>query len=182
LMPNAKTVELVAELCKSFSLPNIVVDPILRSTTGFQFADEETVAAYRDKLFPLAEVITPNLEEAAVFSGMEVQDVVSMKSAAEKLAQLGPRNVVITGGHLQSRASDVLYDGIKSSVFDAPKVVVANHRGLGCTFSSILALHLARKVKIGSAIDPAKKYLARALVHPFKIGKGRGPVNHNVAI
>lgn len=182
LMPNAKTIELIAELIKTFNLPNIVVDPVLASTTGYQFADEKMIQAYREKLFPLAEVVTPNLYEASVFARQKVSDVTSMKEAAEIIFQLGPKNVIITGGHLENRAMDVLFDGVRTSVFDAPKIMSSNTRGLGCTFSSILALHLAKKVKIQQAIDPIKKYLARAIAHPFKIGHGRGPLNHNVAI
>jgi hydroxymethylpyrimidine/phosphomethylpyrimidine kinase len=182
LLPNAKTIELVAELIKSFKLSNIVIDPVLTSTSGYQFADEKMISAYIEKLFPLADAITPNLDEASVFTRQKVSDINSMKEAAEVLFRMGPKNVVITGGHLENRAMDVLFDGTRPTVFDAPKIMNAHVRGLGCTFSSILALHLAKKVKLQQAIDPAKKYIARAMVHPFKIGHGRGPLNHNVAI
>jgi hydroxymethylpyrimidine/phosphomethylpyrimidine kinase len=182
LMPNAKTIELIAELLRTFKLTNIVVDPIFKSSTGYQFADEKMIQSYKDKLFPLAEVVTPNLNEASLLAGMEVHDVATMKEASNKILQLGPKNIVITGGHLDNRASDVHYDGVRYTVFDAPKLATNHSRGLGCTFSTILALHLAKKTKISAAIDPAKKYLARAMVHPFKIGTGNGPLNHNVAI
>jgi hydroxymethylpyrimidine/phosphomethylpyrimidine kinase len=182
MMADAKTIELVAELCRTFRFTNIVVDPVLRSSTGYQFADEKMIVAYKEKLFPLAEVVTPNLQEASVLAGMDVHDIGTMKQAAEKIYAHCPRNVVITGGHLEARAMDVLYDGLKHTVFDAPKVLSTNTRGTGCTFSTILALHLARKMKVHSAIDPAKKYIARAMMHPFKIGKGNGPLNHNVSI
>ncbi len=183
LMPNAKTIELIAELIRTFKLTNIVVDPIFRSSTGYEFADEKMIQAYKDKLFPLAEVITPNLYEAKILSGIDVHDITTMKEASQKIQQqFGPKNVVITGGHLESRASDVIFDGIRHSVFDAPKLGTNNTRGLGCTFSTIIAVHLAKKMKAVVAIDPAKKYLARAMVHPFKIGTGNGPINHNVAI
>ncbi len=161
---------------------NCTIDPILRSSTGYQFADDKMIAAYREKLFPIAEVITPNMEEAGIFADMKVHDVASMKEAAEKLQKQGPRHVIVTGGHLQARAVDVLYDGIKHNAYDAPKLGSSNTRGSGCTFSSIIALHLAKKVKPHAAIDPAKKYIARAMVHPFKIGHGHGPLNHNVTI
>jgi hydroxymethylpyrimidine/phosphomethylpyrimidine kinase len=182
LLPNAKTLELVIELLRAFKLTNIVVDPVLRSSTGYQFADDKMIAAYREKMFPLADVITPNMEEAAVFAEMKVHDVATMKEAAEKLQKLGASNVIVTGGHLEARAVDVLFDGIKHNAYDAPKLGSSNTRGSGCTFSSIIALHLAKKVKPHAAIDPAKKYIARAMVHPFKIGHGTGPLNHNVTI
>ncbi|HSE43127.1 MAG TPA: bifunctional hydroxymethylpyrimidine kinase/phosphomethylpyrimidine kinase [Acidobacteriota bacterium] len=182
LMPNAKTIELIAELLKTFKLSNIVVDPIFRSSTGYEFADEKMIQAYKEKLFPMVDVITPNLYEAAVLSGMDVKDITTMKEASQKIHQLGPKNVIITGGHLETRAADVIYDGVRHSVYDAPKIGSNNTRGLGCTFSTIVAVHLAKKLKPIAAIDPAKKYLARAMVHPFKIGTGNGPINHNVAI
>jgi hydroxymethylpyrimidine/phosphomethylpyrimidine kinase len=183
LMPNARTVELVAELLRTFRLTNIVVDPVVSASTGYQFADEKTIQAYRDKLFPLAEVVTPNLNEAALFAGKEtIKDITAMKEAAEAIHKCGPGNVIVTGGHLEQRAADVLFDGSRHTIFDAPKIASANNRGLGCTFSSILAIHLARKIKLNQAVDPAKKFIARALVHPFKIGHGNGPLNHNVAV
>jgi hydroxymethylpyrimidine/phosphomethylpyrimidine kinase len=184
VLPNAKTLELVVELLRTFNLTgNVVVDPVFRSSTGYQFADEKTIAAYKDKLFPIAEVITPNMDEASVLSGIAVHDVGSMKDAAERIQkQFGPKNVIITGGHLETRAMDVHFDGIKHNVHDAPKVNSVNTRGVGCTFSTIMAVHLAKKMKIFASIDPAKKYIARSLTHPFKIGKGNGPINHNVTI
>jgi hydroxymethylpyrimidine/phosphomethylpyrimidine kinase len=183
LLPDAKTGELVAELLRTFQLTNIVVDPVFRSSTGYTFADDKLIAVYREKLFPLAEVITPNLDEASTLAGMQVHDPATMKQAAEILYKMGPKQVVITGGHLEMRAMDVHFDGIKPTVHDAPKVASTNTRGAGCTFSSILALQLAKRVKVYAAIDPAKKYIARAMVHPFKIGKGEhGPMNHNVTI
>ncbi len=182
MMPNARTLELVVELCRFFSFTNIVVDPVLSSSTGYQFADDKMIEVYREKLFPIADVITPNLHEASVFTQMEVKDVLGMKVAADVLLKMGPKNVVVKGGHLEGRAMDVLYDGTKQTVFDAPRVAGTHTRGLGCTFSSAIAVHLARKTKLVFAIDPIKKYISRAMVHPFIIGKGNGPINHNVAI
>lgn len=183
LLPNAKTLELVVELLRTFQLTaNIVVDPIFKASNGFPLADEKTIQAYKEKLFPMAEAVTPNLDEASALSGIAVQDVGTMKEAAERIYRLGPRNVVITGGHLKDRAMDIHYDGLKHSVFDAPRVASNHTGGLGDTFATILAVHLARKQKVVTGIDPAKKYIVRALVHPFKIGKGNGPIHHNVAV
>lgn len=183
MFPDSKAADLVVELIHAFQLTNIVVDPVLSSSTGYQFADEKTIAVYKEKLIPLADVVTPNLQEASILTGLEVKDISGMKQAAEKLFQMGAKNVVITGGHLPLRAMDLHYDGSKHTIYDAPKVASTNTRGSGCTFASILAVHLSRKLKLSAAIDAAKKYIARALVHPFKIGKGEhGPLNHNVAI
>jgi hydroxymethylpyrimidine/phosphomethylpyrimidine kinase len=178
LLTESTILELLVSLCRKFRLPNVVVDPVLRSTTGFDFANPAVIAGYKEKLFAIADIITPNIEEASAFTGMEVKDLISMKEAAVRLRNYGPKNVVITGGHLQAEAVDVWYDGTRHEIFDAPKIMTSNARGLGCTFSSILAVHLARDLNLSTAIPAAKDYIARAMVHPFKIGKGRGPLNH----
>ena len=182
-LPDAKTMELVAELIRAFHLQNILVKVTWWSPTGYQFADEKMMVASREKLFPVAECVVANMEEAGVLTGMAVKDIGQMKQAAEAIFKMGPKNVVVTGGHMEGRAMDVHYDGIRHTIVDAPKIASVNTRGLGDTFSTILALHMAKKMKIPAAIDVAKKYIARAMVHPFKIGSGQhGPLNHNVAI
>jgi hydroxymethylpyrimidine/phosphomethylpyrimidine kinase len=178
LLPDAATVELVASLCEEFQLTNIVVDPVLRSSTGFSFADEEVIAMYEKRLFPVSDVITPNIDEASVFTGMDIESVEDMKSAAQKLQQFGLKSVVITGGHLEGNPTDVLYDGVRYEVFESRRIA-AQARGLGCTFSSIVAVHLARNQPTSAGIDAAKKYIGRALAGTYKIGKGRGPLNHH---
>jgi len=180
LLTESTILELVVSLCTQSRLTNIVVDPVLRSTTGFDFANPAIVAGYKERLFPIADIITPNIEEASVFSGMEVKDVVSMKEAAIRLHKYGPKNVVITGGHLETDAVDVWYDGARHEIFSAPRVINTNSRGLGCTLSSILAAHLARNLSLSVAIPAAKDYIARAMAHSYKIGKGKGPLNHKV--
>ena len=179
LLADASVLNVVAELLREARLTNIVVDPVLRSTTGFSFGDEKLLRAYKDSLFPLADVITPNLDEASAWTGMEFHDVESMKKATVNLHQMGPKNIVITGGHLQGDASDVFYDGARTQVFAGPKIPNANARGLGCTFASVLAVHLARNQSIPVAIESAKSYIAKAMAHPYQIGKGRGPLDHN---
>ena len=179
LLADASVLSVVAELLREAKLTNIVVDPVLRSTTGFSFGDQKLLQSYRDTLFPLADIITPNLDEASAWTGLELKDVESMKKAASHLHQMGPANVVITGGHLLGEATDVFYDGLRSHAFVAPRISNSNARGLGCTFASILAVHLARNQSIPLAIESAKSYIAKAMVHPYKIGKGRGPLDHN---
>jgi hydroxymethylpyrimidine/phosphomethylpyrimidine kinase len=165
LLPDSDTVRLVADLCRN--LTNIVVDPILSSTTGYRFADEALMEAYKRFLFPIADAITPNLDEATVLSGSG-----SMKEAAAMLHKMGPKNVVITNGDLS--ATDLLYDGNEYREFPAQKIPTENNRGTGCVFSSILAVHLARGQQLPTAIIAAKEYIAHGLTDSYKIGKGRG--------
>ena len=178
LLGDSAILDLVDSLCREHRWTNIVVDPVLRSTSGYDFADSSLARNYTEKLFSCADVITPNIDEASLLSGMEVKDIASMKEAAIRLHEFGAKNVVVTGGHLQRSAVDVLYDGSSYQLFDAPKLTNTNARGLGCTFATILAVHLAQGESISAAITGAKQYIARALVHPFRIGKGRGPLNH----
>jgi hydroxymethylpyrimidine/phosphomethylpyrimidine kinase len=182
ILPNAKTMELVIELIRAFNLQNLVVDPVLQTSTGYQIADEKMIALYKEKLFPLAECVTPNMAEAALFSGIPVSEITHMKQAAEIIQKMGAKNVVVTGGHLEARPMDVLFDGARHTVYDGARISSTHTRGLGDTFSMVIAAHLAKKMKVQAAVDPARKYIARAMVHPFKIGAGNGPLNHNVAI
>ena len=169
LLPDSDTLRLVADLCKK--LTNIVVDPVLSSTTGYRFADEALMEAYTRFLFPIADAITPNLDEATVLSGSG-----SMKEAAAILHKMGPKNVVITNGDLS--ATDLLYDGNEYREFSAQKIPTENNRGTGCTFSSIIAVHLAKGLDLSTAVLVAKEYIAQGLLHSYKIGKGKGLLNH----
>lgn len=176
LMPDSTTIEFVSRLCEEYKLTNIVVDPILRSTTGYSFGDADSIEAYKRFLFPIADVISPNLQEASLLTGNKVLDVRAMKRAAEDLHKTGAKNVIVTGGHLEESAVDILYDGEKIQEFAAPKVQSENGRGTGCIFSSIIAIYLARAQSVATAIEAAKKYISEGLLHSYKIGKGRGPL------
>ena len=177
VLGTAKNIELVAALLQAFKVPYLVVDPVLKSYSGFEFLDAKGIEAYKTKLFPMAYVVTPNLYEASILTGMEVTDLSTMRTAAEKIHAMGPQHVIVKGGHLPNRAMDLLFDGNKFNVFDAPKVQSTNLHGIGDCFSAALAGLLARGLKLDESIDKSKKYLAKAAVHPFKIGKGRGPLN-----
>lgn len=183
LMPYPKAIDLISTLIKGFGLSNIVLDPVIVSSTGFAFLKEDAIKSLRDSLVPLVDVLTPNLHEASVLSGIEITDTNSMKEAAMKLMELGCKNVIIKGGHFEQRAIDCLYDGSKFNFFDAPKLTTNKTRGTGDTFATIIAIHLAKKQDLYTAIDNAKKFIARAMSHQFKIGSGsEGPLNYHVPI
>ena len=181
MLGTARTVSLMASLIESLRLTNVVIDPVLRSTTGTALLEKKGIAVMREQLLPRADVVTPNMEEASLLTGMSVVDLPSMKDAARALHQLGARGVVVTGGHLGNRAIDVLYDGRRTAVFDSTKIVSNNTHGVGCTFSTALACQLARGVDLAEAVEGAKRYVARALSHSSRIGKGAGPLNHLVS-
>ena len=178
LLTESTNFVLLASLLVQARLTNIVVDPVLRSTTGFTFGNETVLRAYREVLFPVADVITPNIDEASALSGIAVTGISSMKDAAQRLHAFGSRNVVITGGHLPGNATDVLFDGTAYELFESPKIEPVQVRGLGCTFSAALAVHLANGKSLPEAIRASKEFIANAMQHPLNIGHGRGALNH----
>jgi hydroxymethylpyrimidine/phosphomethylpyrimidine kinase len=182
MLYSKETVETVAKYMKEKKPRNIILDPVLESTSGTALLQEDGINVLKNTLFPLATVITPNLQEASFFAGMPVNDIPSMKEAAAILQSFGSLNILVKGGHLDKLPVDVLYNGKKFFVFESQRIVTQNGRGLGCTFASAIAACLARGMNMEESVDMAKKYISKALNHPFKIGAGRGPLNHNVAL
>jgi hydroxymethylpyrimidine/phosphomethylpyrimidine kinase len=178
MLGTARAVNIVASLIQTLRLPNVVVDPVLKSTTGTALMERKGIPLLKEKLLPLAAVVTPNMDEASLLSGVRVVDVRSMKEAARALVKAGAKAVVVTGGHLGPRAIDVLYDGQKFSLYDSTKIATTNTHGVGCTFASAIACLIARGTALAEAVDEAKRYVARAMNHPYRIGKGEGPLQH----
>ncbi|UCF80361.1 MAG: bifunctional hydroxymethylpyrimidine kinase/phosphomethylpyrimidine kinase [Acidobacteriota bacterium] len=184
MLATAENVEVVATLIEALSLKNIVLDPVLRASTGVALLEEKGIEPLKKTLFPLVTVITPNVEEASRLAGVDVNETRSMQEAAKILHDFGPKFVIIKGGHLDtSRPLDLLYDGKKHSVYDANRVASRNTHGLGDAFASVVAARLAVGERVEVGIDMAKKYIVKAMNHPFAIGKGEaGPLNHGVPI
>lgn len=178
MLGTARVTNLVVELIKTLKLPGVVLDPVLKSSSGTALLEKKAIPVMKEKLFPLCRVITPNLAEAGALTGGRVNDVEGMKKAAAALGKMGPENVVITGGTLGSRAVDVLYDGRNHSLYDSNKLETTNTHGAGCTFSAAVACGLARGLPVTEAVDGAKVFVARAMNHPYRIGKGEGPLQH----
>ena len=183
MLPTRETIEVTAEMIEQHSLPNVVVDPVIRSTSGYDLIDETAMRFLIERLLPLAKVITPNMAEAERLTGFEVNDLDGMKRAAEriyKLAQPKIRNqaVLVKGGHLPNEATDVLFDGNEFQLFRAEKIATCNTHGTGCTLSSAIAALLANGFEIPEAITKAKQYLEAALRSAPNLGHGAGPLNH----
>ncbi|HKY33661.1 MAG TPA: bifunctional hydroxymethylpyrimidine kinase/phosphomethylpyrimidine kinase [Candidatus Polarisedimenticolia bacterium] len=181
MLGTQRTAELIASLARSLDLRQVVLDPVLRSTSGTPLLEPAGIASVREKLLPCVEVVTPNMEEAQILTGRRVTDLASMKDAARALHDMGARNVVVTGGHLGQRAIDVLFDGRAISVFDSAKIASTSTHGIGCTFSAAIACLLARGAEVVEAVDSAKRYVSRAVAHAGRIGRGAGPLNHLVS-
>lgn len=163
-------IEAVAYIIKKYSLKNIVVDPVLVSSSGKSLVEKNTPTALRKKIFPLCSVITPNIYEASVLTGIDIKTRADMEKAAACLKGYGPENVIVTGGHLEGAALDVLYDG-KFHYLRSRKVEGEYH-GTGCTFSAALTAMLAKGNSVLDSAKEAKKFMNRALKKSFTAGRG----------
>lgn len=182
MLGSAEVVAAVSDFLESGKLVNVVLDPILRSSSGARLLEPKGERLMRERMLPLATVITPNLDEAASLSGVAVTNLEEMKAAALRLHQLGVPNVVVTGGHLD-KATDLLSfthpnGGIESQVFKAERQRSRSTHGTGCAFASALACHLAHGRALPEAVLLAKAYVAAAITHAQPLGRGTGPLDH----
>ena len=162
-------------------LPNVVLDPIIRSSSGAELLDSPGIRLLIDRLIPLADVITPNIDEATAITGMKVKDLEDMKAASAKLHELGAPAVVITGGHLE-KATDLLSfatkRGVEQETFKAERQRSNSTHGTGCAFAAAMACHLALDRGLAEAALLAKTYVTAAITNGHPLGRGIGPVNH----
>jgi hydroxymethylpyrimidine/phosphomethylpyrimidine kinase len=170
----------VADCLKRLSLSSIVVDPVMVSRTGAQLIDDAAIATLRDRLIPLAAIVTPNRYEAQILSGLEVSTLEEMKAAARRIHELGAATVLVKGGGMGGtlRGIDVWFDGSELEVLETETVETPHTHGTGCTLSAAIAANLAKGKNLRSAIRLAKDYLTQALKHSLAIGQGQGPVGH----
>src|SRR5580704_10086328 len=162
-------------------LPNIVLDPVLRSSSGAALLDAAGTRLMIERLIPLSDVVTPNIDEAAVITGLKVTDLEEMRAASAKLHEMGASAVVITGGHLE-KAIDLLSfttpHGIEQEVFKAERQRSNSTHGTGCAFATAMACHLALDRGLAEAALLAKTYVSAAISHGHPLGRGIGPVHH----
>jgi hydroxymethylpyrimidine/phosphomethylpyrimidine kinase len=162
-------------------LPNVVLDPIIRSSSGAELLDGPGLKLLIERLIPLADVVTPNVDEAAVITGIKVKDLEDMKVASAKLHELGAPAVVITGGHLE-KATDLLSfttkRGVEQETFKAERQRSNSTHGTGCAFATAMACHLALDRGLAEAALLAKTYVTAAITNGHPLGRGTGPVNH----
>jgi hydroxymethylpyrimidine/phosphomethylpyrimidine kinase len=185
MLGTAKVARAVAEFLGRRSgktkLPHVVLDPILKSSSGADLLDAPGTKVLIEKLIPLADVITPNVDEAAVLTGLRVTDLEEMRAAAAKLHQMGSVAVVITGGHLD-KAIDLLSfttkHGVEQEIFKAERQRSTSTHGTGCAFATAMACHLALDRGLAEAALLAKTYVTAAIAAGHPLGRGTGPVNH----
>lgn len=185
ILPNAlktgmlyspETVRIVAEKVKEYSLTNLVVDPVTVSSTGISLVQDKTLNTMGDYLFPLSIVITPNIYEAAVFTGMRINNEDDMKEAAKRLKKLGPKAVIVTGGHLEETAIDVLWDGKEFFILKSGRAEGEYH-GTGCAFSAAITACLALGFDIRESALKAKRLIEDAIKSAVSIGSGMKLLN-----
>jgi len=165
----------VARLIRTYRLRNVVLDPLIRASAGGILLEQGAIAALRDVLLPAVSVATPNLEEAALLSGVKVEGPSGMAEAAKRIKAMGPA-VVVTGGHLEGECMDLLYDGNEFCRFSAPRIDTSHTHGSGCVFSTSLAVFLAQEEDMTKATALAHEFTRRAIKHGYPSGRGRGSV------
>ena len=178
MLASAAIVEAVAETAAETGLPLIVVDPVFVSKHGHPLLADDAVDALRRLLLPLATLVTPNLPEAAGLAGFEVRTLDDMKRAGAAILALGPRAVLVKGGHLEGdRATDLFVDGSDEEWIEAERIDTPHTHGTGCTLSAAIAAHLARGISLPVAVHGGKAFVTEAIRHALPLGDGIGPVD-----
>jgi hydroxymethylpyrimidine/phosphomethylpyrimidine kinase len=181
MLGSVKIVRTVADFLAEHKLPNIVLDPILKSSSGAALLDAAGARWLAEKLIPQATVVTPNIDEASALTGLPVTDPEEMRTAARKLHEMGASAVVVTGGHLE-KAIDLLSftstRGIEQELFKSARLRSNSTHGTGCAFATSVACHLALGRGLPEAVLLAKAYVAAAISNAHPLGHGTGPVHH----
>lgn len=189
MLAQPATVEAVANLARNGELANLVVDPVLVSSTGHDLMEAGGARAYREALLPYAMIVTPNLREAAVLCGIDVRDIKDlddMVRVGQLLLSYGPRSVLVKGGHFieisatRNHAPDILVHANNVDIFDAPRVTTRNDHGTGCSLSAAIAAGLGLGRPLHDATRDAKSFVLAALkgAASWELGRGHGPIDH----
>ena len=168
----------IAQRLEMYAAVNIVVDPVMVATSGSALIQGSAVSLMREKLFPLATVITPNIPEAEALSGLSIHTETDMERAAKAIGESCGCAVLCKGGHSVNDANDLLYDHGTFTWFAGKRIQNPNTHGTGCTLSSAIAANLAKGLELKAAIEKAKAYLSGALAAMLDLGKGSGPLDH----
>lgn len=182
MVHTAELVATIANTLKQYPQVPIVFDPVMVATSGHRLIEDSTIATIVETLFPIAAVITPNMDEAALLAGMEIKTLDDMHSAGAKILQLGCKSLLLKGGHLEGKLITSLYfqqDGTVTP-FEFEKFETNNTHGSGCTLSSAIASYIAQGKGLAEAIALGQEYVHQAIYHgkDVLIGKGNGPLNH----
>jgi len=180
MLSSAAIAEAVADRLHAHRQARIVLDPVMIAKSGDPLLRPDARDALVKAVLPLADVVTPNLHEASALAGMPVATEADMVEAARRIHALGPRAVIVKGGHLADSATDVLFNGRDVTRFPAPRIASSSTHGTGCTFSSAIAANLAKGRPLADAIREAKAYVTAAIREGFQAGRGVGALRHFV--
>jgi hydroxymethylpyrimidine/phosphomethylpyrimidine kinase len=179
MLSTTAIIEAVADAIERNRIQKLVVDPVMIAKSGDPLLRPSARQALVKRLLPLAYIVTPNIPEAEVLSGRKITTHKDIEEAARRIHSLGPRYVLMKGGHLKSvKAVDYLFDGKSFRTYSAKWIATKNTHGTGCTFSAAIAAYLAKKYDLPEAVDHAKQYVTKAIQRSFNLGHGHGPLNH----
>lgn len=182
MVSSVPLIQVIGDSLIKWKASNIVVDPVMVSTSGSRLLREDAQAALMERLLPLASVITPNIPEAEVLTGRSITGEAQMEEAARRLGEMYPGAVLIKGGHQVSDANDLLYDRGRLVWLRGERIDNPNTHGTGCTLSSAIASNLAKGFPMEESIRRAKAYISGALRAGLDLGRGSGPMDHGYAI
>ncbi|MDD5560192.1 bifunctional hydroxymethylpyrimidine kinase/phosphomethylpyrimidine kinase [Candidatus Methylomirabilis sp.] len=177
MLSSAAIIEVVAAKVKAHAIERLVVDPVMVAKGGAPLLRPDAVNALIEYLLPLALIVTPNVPEAEALTGLTITDLNEMRQAARQIHGLGPRCVVLKGGHLNGCAIDLLFDGSRFTELDAERIDTLHTHGTGCVFSAAIAAELAKGNPVPEAVASAKRFITAAIRHGFPLGKGVGPTD-----
>ncbi len=179
MVSSTELIRVIAEKLRQYQARHVVVDPVMVATSGSSLLKSDAVRAMTEELFPLAEVITPNIPEAKVLSGERIQSEADMEKAAAAISNKYGCAVLLKGGHSINDANDVLYQNGNIVWFKGKRIDNPNTHGTGCTLSSAIASNLAKGFNLTTSVERAKSYLSGALQAQLNLGAGSGPMKHN---
>lgn len=178
MVSQINSIRIIAEKLRKYKARNIVLDPVMISTSGRPLLKPEAIGTLIKELLPLATVVTPNIPEAEKLAEIKIDTLNDMEEAARAIYKMGPEFVLVKGGHLPGDSADILFDGKKTTCLKAERIKTKNTHGTGCTLSSAIASNIALGLDVEEAVAKAKSYITMAIKHSLDIGKDAGPVNH----
>lgn len=178
MVSSGRLIEIIAERLSFYKASNVVLDPVMVATSGSALMETEAVSTLKRKLLPLSDIVTPNIPEAEVLSGLSISNEQDMVDAAKLISENYGCAVLLKGGHSINDANDLLFSNGTSKWFYGKRIDNPNTHGTGCTLSSAIASNLAKGYHIESSVHRAKEYISKALSVMLNLGKGRGPMNH----
>ena len=178
MVSSADLIGVIAEKLRAYSAEHIVVDPVMVATSGSKLLRDDAVQALTEKLLPMAEVVTPNIPEAEILSGMSITDAAGMEAAAKVISEKYGCSVLCKGGHQINDADDLLWRSGSGKWFHGKRINNPNTHGTGCTLSSAIASNLAKGYDLTASVERAKAYISGCLSAMLDLGHGSGPMNH----